>query len=163
MPVASRAGHQQESSRAGRRPVKILAFVRRSSCASTAAFLRRRPLPGIDSAVEPAPPRARAAQGGRQRTRSLSNSANLFWRATRAPTCSPTTCPGAWATRTRAFQGRSACKCKWPAAAAPVRQRASSGTRAGSVSTGLSHGGQSPVGQAQSTHTHTRTHSHQPV
>ena len=63
---------------------------------------------------------------------------------------------------TRASQGRSACECKWPAAAAPVRQRASSGTRAGSVSTGLSHGGQSPVGQAQSTHTHIRTHS-QPV
>ena len=64
---------------------------------------------------------------------------------------------------TRASQGRSACECKWPAAAAPVRQRASSGTRAGSVSTGLSHGGQSPVGQAQPTHTHIRTHSHQPV
>ena len=64
---------------------------------------------------------------------------------------------------TRASQGRSACECKWPAAAAPVRQRASSGTRAGSVSTGLSHGGQSPVGQAQSTHTHIRTHSYQPV
>lgn len=64
---------------------------------------------------------------------------------------------------TRASQGRSACECKWPAAAAPVRQRASSGTRAGSVSTGLSHGGQSPVGQAQSTHTHIRTHPYQPV
>ena len=30
-----------------------------------------------------------------------------------------------------ASQGRSACKCKWPAAAAPVSQRASSRTRAG--------------------------------
>ena len=46
---------------------------------------------------------------------------------------------------TRASQGRSACECMWPAAAAPARQRASSGTRAGSVSTGLPYGGQSLI------------------
>ena len=74
----------------------------------------------------------------------------------RAPTCSPPLDMSRRLGNTRAFQGRSACKCKWPAAAAPVRQRASSGTRAGSVSTGLSHGGQSPP--VAVSYTHLRAH-----